>query len=475
MSITWPRAEATDLRRNSSTEFQDPCKYIVCKKSLGSGSYSSVVECKNKITGKHYAAKVYAKRLCYGYENMLQNEFTVLQQISMSHPNILTLIDYFETKDYIYYVTDLAKGGELFDRIVNSGNIEESVAQKITSSILKVVSYLHDQSIVHRDLKAENILFQSKNPLKNLILLADFGLATILDNGPNLFEVCGTLSYISPEIISDQPSGYGLPVDIWAIGVIVYFMLCGYMPFDCETDEETKTAILSCDYLFEPSEYWNHITDNAKDFIKQCFTLDPSKRPTARELLHHPFITEMTIKPQKSTERIVHMMTPPKSGSSTMMIPSHSSEGNIHEKLKEALSNILQPNPNSAFMRVPKQGDLHGSASGTSLKMMASVSNLQKATSRESSTTQLHLLWPHVSSTSHHNIASYLELSRLASLRDGVNLKGGCCSPPELVSKFTTPINSTLNSRENSYESMVVGKRGPIPLTPSLTKPTFFV
>ncbi|KAG7194154.1 uncharacterized protein KQ657_004862 [Scheffersomyces spartinae] len=415
---------------------------------------------------------MYAKRLCYGYEDMLQNEFKVLQQISMRHPNILTLIDYFETEDYIYYVTDLAKGGELFHRIIDNGSLEESSARQITAGILKVIAYLHDRSIVHRDLKAENILFQSKNPSKNQILLADFGLATIVDNGPNLLEVCGTLSYISPEILNRQPDGYGLPIDIWAIGVIVYFMLCGYMPFDCETDEETKTAITSCDYLFEPPEYWNHISVDAKDFIRQCFILDPKLRPTARDLLEHPFVTGKLGKPSKAPEPVVQLLSPPNSGSSTMMIPSRSSECNDHEKLKEALTNILQPNHNSAFMRVPlQQGDhIHHSSSGANLSRLASATNLLKGTSRESSTSQLNQM------RSLANIATYLELSRRASLREEANLRGGFCSPPELVSRFTTPINSTFNSRENSYESMSFGKLAPLSLTPpEQSKPTFFV
>ncbi|PHH52902.1 Calcium/calmodulin-dependent protein kinase type I [Ceratocystis fimbriata CBS 114723] len=259
-------------------------------KTLGAGSYSVVKECFHIETGRNYAVKVINKRLMAGREHMVRNEIEILSRVSMGHQNILTLVDYFESMNNLYLVTDLALGGELFDRICRKGNYDESDASELIRSTLSAVSYLHDHGIVHRDLKPENLLFRTPEDNSDL-LIADFGLSRVMDERKFhvLTTTCGTPGYMAPEIF--RKSGHGKPVDIWAIGVITYFLLCGYTPFDRETDFEEMQAILNAEYKFEPAEYWNGVSEGAKDFIQQCLTIDPSKRPTAHEALQHPFVT----------------------------------------------------------------------------------------------------------------------------------------------------------------------------------------
>lgn len=221
----------------------------------------------------------------------MRNEIAVLKKVSMGHQNILTLVDYFETMNNLYLVTDLALGGELFDRICRKGSYYESDAADLIRATLSAVAYLHDHGIVHRDLKPENLLFRTPEDNADL-LIADFGLSRIMDEEQFhvLTTTCGTPGYMAPEIF--KKTGHGKPVDLWALGVITYFLLCGYTPFDRDSDFEEMQAILNADYSFTPLEYWRGVSDAAKDFIRRCLTIDPAKRMTAHEALQHPFVAD---------------------------------------------------------------------------------------------------------------------------------------------------------------------------------------
>lgn len=207
----------------------------------------------------------------------------------MGHQNILTLVDYFETMNNLYLVTDLALGGELFDRICRKGSYYESDAAELIRATLSAVAYLHDHGIVHRDLKPENLLFRTPEDNADL-LIADFGLSRIMDEEQFhvLTTTCGTPGYMAPEIF--KKVGHGKPVDVWALGVITYFLLSGYTPFDRRSDFEEMQAILNAEYRFEPAEYWRGVSESAKDFIRRCLTVDPNRRMTAHEALQHAFV-----------------------------------------------------------------------------------------------------------------------------------------------------------------------------------------
>ncbi|MCJ1432558.1 hypothetical protein MMC27_001915 [Xylographa pallens] len=265
-----------------------PCRYKTGK-TLGAGSYSVVKECVHIDTGRYYAAKVINKRMMAGREHMVRNEIAVLKRVSMGHQNILTLVDYFETMNNLYLVTDLALGGELFDRICRKGSYYESDAADLIRATLSAVAYLHDHGIVHRDLKPENLLFRTPEDNADL-LIADFGLSRIMDEEAFhvLTTTCGTPGYMAPEIF--KKSGHGKPVDVWAIGVITYFLLCGYTPFDRDSNLEEMQAILVADYSFTPIEYWRGVSLAARDFIKRCLTIDPTARMTSHAALSHPWI-----------------------------------------------------------------------------------------------------------------------------------------------------------------------------------------
>ncbi|KAF8580089.1 Pkinase-domain-containing protein [Ramaria rubella] len=265
-----------------------PCQYRTGK-TLGSGTYAIVKEAVHIKTGKYYACKVINKKLMEGREHMVRNEIHVLKRVSKGHANIVTLHDYFETAHNLYLCFDLCTGGELFDRICAKGNYYEGDAADLIRTILAAVQYIHDAGIVHRDLKPENLLFRSKAEDAD-IMIADFGLSRVMEEEKFklLTEICGTPGYMAPEIF--KKSGHSKPVDIWALGVITYFLLCGYTPFDRDTQQEEMQAILARDFKFEPHEYWANVSPAARDFVNECLTVDPDRRPTAAEALQHKWL-----------------------------------------------------------------------------------------------------------------------------------------------------------------------------------------
>ncbi|KXN91555.1 Calcium/calmodulin-dependent protein kinase type I [Leucoagaricus sp. SymC.cos] len=262
-----------------------PCAYRTGR-TLGSGTYAIVKEAIHVQTGKYYACKVINKKLMEGREHMVRNEIAVLKRISSGHSNIVTLHDYFETAHNLYLCFDLCTGGELFDRICAKGNYYEADAADLVRTIFKSVKYIHDSGIVHRDLKPENLLFRT--PAEDAdIMIADFGLSRVMEEEKltQLTEICGT-----PGVVI--AAGHGKPVDVWAMGVITYFLLAGYTPFDRDSQQQEMEAIIAADYKFEPHEYWTNVSDTAKDFVSYCLTADPIERPTAAEVLEHKWLAD---------------------------------------------------------------------------------------------------------------------------------------------------------------------------------------
>lgn len=264
-----------------------PCAYKTGR-TLGQGTYAVVKEAVHIETGKYYACKVISKRLMAGREHMVCNEISSLKRVSMGHRNIVSLVDYFETMNNLYLVTDLCQGGELFDRICERGSYYEKDAAQIIHTVLSAVTYLHHNNVVHRDLKPENLLFRDKLENSDL-LIADFGLSRVVDEDrmSALSTTCGTPGYMAPEIF--KKTGHGKPVDMWALGVITYFLLCGYTPFDRDSTMEEMQAIINGDYKFEPSIYWQGVSEQARDFIQRLLNVDPDARLTADQAQQHPW------------------------------------------------------------------------------------------------------------------------------------------------------------------------------------------
>ncbi|KAL6946806.1 hypothetical protein ACO0QE_001655 [Hanseniaspora vineae] len=322
------------------------------------------------------------------------------------HHHVLQLFDFFETREHIVLITQLCDRGDLYDYIISNGSLNlNKTVRPYTACILSGLKFLHDNGIVHRDIKAENILFRmhsspGKDNKKECpydlkshdLIIADFGLATFVENTADMREYVGTLSYISPEIVACHNTksleyselikipSYDYKVDIWALGVLCYFMKFGYMPFDCESEQETLDCIKDGDYYLEEEEeeklqkkHESHVEKEFLNFLQHCFTVNQHERPSSTLLLSHPFVNKFfhdtvdldetalqeirpvlsTIQRSKSTASI-YMKRPPSRTSSQNSLKSLSNHSasqiflrnsSLTSLSKFTNNNIVAPNP----------------------------------------------------------------------------------------------------------------------------------
>ncbi|XP_024898597.1 serine/threonine-protein kinase DCLK2 isoform X11 [Pteropus alecto] len=256
-------------------------------KVIGDGNFAVVKECTDRSTGKEFALKIIDKAKCCGKEHLIENEVSILRRVK--HPNIIMLVEEMETATELFLVMELVKGGDLFDAITSSTKYTERDGSAMVYNLANALRYLHGLSIVHRDIKPENLLVCEYPDGTKSLKLGDFGLATVVE-GP-LYTVCGTPTYVAPEIIAE--TGYGLKVDVWAAGVITYILLCGFPPFRSENNlqEDLFDQILAGKLEF-PAPYWDNITDSAKELISQMLQVNVEARCTAGQILSHPWVSD---------------------------------------------------------------------------------------------------------------------------------------------------------------------------------------
>ncbi|KAL3463766.1 serine/threonine protein kinase chk2 [Aspergillus heterothallicus] len=261
---------------------------------LGKGHFATVYLCVERATGTQYAVKMFEKRL--GESQKSQNE-ALMQEVgllmSVSHKNLLCLKDTFDENDGVYLVLELAPEGELFNMIISKQKFTENETRHIFLQLFEGLKYLHDRGIVHRDIKPENILV-ADNKLN--VKLGDFGLAKIIGEDSFTTTLCGTPSYVAPEILQEtRRRKYTKAVDIWSLGVVLYICLCGFPPFSDElyTPENPYTLAqqIKMGRFDYPSPYWDSVGDPALDLIDRMLTVDVDKRIKVEDCLEHPWLT----------------------------------------------------------------------------------------------------------------------------------------------------------------------------------------
>jgi len=271
-------------------------KYEI-ESTLGTGQFVVKKAC-NKHSMKDYAVKYLSKQVkgqviprC-----SIDREIDLLQ--SLSHPNIVELIESVEDSETVYLVMELIKGSDLYDITETLGSVRPGVAGAILRQLISAVFYLHSHGIAHHDIKPENIVVDY---LSNTVKLTDFGSAKKLKE---VSGVCGTIPYMAPEILQNlkgKQTPCELSVDIWSIGIVAFVLLSGRHPFEKHPHKSVggirKSAdnsniikrIISGKFDF-PKSGWNKIPKHCKDFIKKCLVVDPKKRATISELEKHPWI-----------------------------------------------------------------------------------------------------------------------------------------------------------------------------------------
>ena len=253
-------------------------------KTLGSGAFGTVRKAVHKATKQERAIKILKKS---GQdEEKLFLEVNILSKLS--HPNIMHIYEFYDDQANFYIVSELCKGGELFDMISAKGCFSEAEACPIMLQLMSAICYCHQNHVVHRDLKPENILLEDKKDSNPTIKLIDWGGARYFSKHKKMTKVNGTPYYIAPEVLNEV---YDEKCDIWSAGVIFYILLCGYPPFNGETDKEIMESVKKGEFDYPPEE-WDVVSKQAKDLINKMLTYDPKKRPNATQVLEDPWFAQ---------------------------------------------------------------------------------------------------------------------------------------------------------------------------------------
>ncbi|KAK9475220.1 kinase-like domain-containing protein [Dipodascopsis tothii] len=305
---------------------------------MGDGAFSNVYKAQNYETGELAAIKVVRKyeiseescadllqKRHHGREEKKPQKTvdrsTILKEVSilrqLNHPNIVSLLDFFECDDYYYIIMELLPGGELFHQIVRLTYFSEDLARHVIVQVAQALKYLHEEKgVVHRDIKPENILFYPIpfKPSKEIkrrpgdedkedegifipgvgggtigrVKIADFGLSKIVWDTKTMTP-CGTVGYTAPEIVKDER--YSRSVDMWALGCVLYTLLCGFPPFYDESIQALTEKVARGQYTFL-SPWWDPISKGAKDLVSHLLTVDPERRYSIDDFLAHPWITQ---------------------------------------------------------------------------------------------------------------------------------------------------------------------------------------
>jgi serine/threonine protein kinase len=262
---------------------------------LGKGGFGHVFKANRRdCVDDIVAVKVLERMSLTPHEEFRIREESVILQ-SLKHPNIIEFYDFFEETKVFVIIMEYLDGGELFHRISKKLYYNEENARNVVRELLHAIKHCHDSDIVHRDIKAENIVMTSKHDDEKIKLI-DFGLAGRVGNGSGVDSGCaaalegyaGTVGYIAPEIIEMQP--YGKAVDMWSIGVITYILLGGYMPFDVRDKVKCRNSARKGVFEF-PDDYWADVSGDAKNFISKLLTVDASRRLTVDQALSHDWVS----------------------------------------------------------------------------------------------------------------------------------------------------------------------------------------
>ncbi|UZJ52374.1 hypothetical protein CBS101457_001694 [Exobasidium rhododendri] len=296
---------------------------------MGDGAFSNVYKARDRKTGQKVAIKVVRKyELNSNQDGRLDPQFrkknrvteraNILKEVqimrNLKHPGIVKLLEFSESREHYYLILELLEGGELFHQIVKLTYFSEALARHVILQVANGIRYLHEErGVVHRDIKPENLLFESIKIIPSkvnkarpydeekedegefmpgiggggigLVKIADFGLSKVVWEESTMTP-CGTVGYTAPEIVKDER--YSKSVDMWALGCVLYTLLCGFPPFYDESISVLTEKVAKGYYTFL-SPWWDDISSSAKNLITHLLCVDSSKRFTIDEFLAHPW------------------------------------------------------------------------------------------------------------------------------------------------------------------------------------------
>ncbi|KAF5277146.1 hypothetical protein FQR65_LT03852 [Abscondita terminalis] len=264
------------------------------EKPLGTGACGEVVLVYDRISRKPFAIKKINKAKISDPTNLnnperIESEVNIM--LALTHPNIISTEEVVDTKEAVFIVLEYMDGGELTD-LLSETALPEDVAKLLFYQIALGLRHLHLRNITHRDLKPGNILLQSKNQT-TIAKIADFGLSKMIFTNVQLVTCCGSPCYIAPEVIDSRCGSYTKQVDIWSLGVILFHMLSGELPFKLKSNRlaDLLRLIVHGTYTMS-STVWNSISSDAKDLIRNMLIKNPERRYNIDEVVNHPWLAK---------------------------------------------------------------------------------------------------------------------------------------------------------------------------------------
>ncbi|KAH9994071.1 kinase-like domain-containing protein [Russula compacta] len=302
---------------------------------MGDGAFSNVYKALDLTSGTNVAGTHFFFFVCHAGERHLNAQFKKKPRVTevqimrgLGHPGVVKLFSFNESSDHYFLVLELMEGGELFHQIVKLTYFSENLSRHVILQVAHAIRYLHEErGVVHRDIKPENLLFEripiipSINPVIRQydeekedegefipgvggggigrVKIADFGLSKVIWNEETMTP-CGTVGYTAPEIVKDER--YSKSVDMWALGCVLYTLLCGFPPFYDESINVLTEKVARGYYTFL-SPWWDDISPSAKDLISHLLCVDPAQRYTIDEFLTHPWCNAAPAPPPPPTPR----------------------------------------------------------------------------------------------------------------------------------------------------------------------------
>uniref|UniRef100_A0A2I2YKH6 non-specific serine/threonine protein kinase n=1 Tax=Gorilla gorilla gorilla TaxID=9595 RepID=A0A2I2YKH6_GORGO len=246
------------------------------ERTLGKGNFAVVKLARHRVTKTQVAIKIIDKtRLDASNLEKIYREVQLMKLLN--HPHIIKLYQVMETKDMLYIVTEFAKNGEMFDYLTSNGHLSENEARKKFWQILSAVEYCHDHHIVHRDLKTENLLLDGNMDIK----LADFGFGNFYKSGEPLSTWCGSPPYAAPEVFEGKEYE-GPQLDIWSLGVVLYVLVCGSLPFDGPNLPTLRQRVLEGRFRIP-----FFMSQDCESLIRRMLVVDPARRITIAQIRQH--------------------------------------------------------------------------------------------------------------------------------------------------------------------------------------------
>jgi len=258
--------------------------YEECATVLGSGYNGQVFLARNLQNKQKYAVKGF-KLHGVGKEKKEELETEAEIFLGMDHPHVARLVDVYESEEKLDLVMECMTGGELFKRVSEKRRFSEKDAADATWQMLLAVNYIHSHGVVHRDIKLENFLYDKEGG--SYLKLIDFGFSKIWAPNTKMALSCGTLAYVAPEVLNME---YTSQCGLWSLGVTVFILLFGYMPF-AGNESKQVSAIKSGQYTVK-KEAWGRVSENAQDFVKKLLVVKPEMRLTADAALKHQWIAD---------------------------------------------------------------------------------------------------------------------------------------------------------------------------------------